>query len=120
MVGWDDVRADSDRETARGAESHERCTQVRAPRFVTVAWATHSPVPAQQRGRRDQETGPPLEDLVAGREDLVRVVLLLGGVQLTEGRAEVVAPLALGHRERADRVKGAAGRLDPPVGGLVG
>src|SRR3981081_254340 len=61
-----------------------------------------------------------LEDLVAGREDLVRVVLLLRGVQLTEGRAEVVAPLALGHGERADRVQRAAGSLAPPVGGLVG
>ena len=37
-----------------------------------------------------------LEDLVAGREDLARVELLLGGVQLSECRTEVVAPLVAG------------------------
>jgi hypothetical protein len=51
---------------------------------------------------------PALEDLVAGREDLVRVVLLLGGVQLTEGRMRVANKIVADIEKRHEAKLGRA------------
>src|SRR6201999_3005889 len=55
------------------------------------------------------------EDLVARGEEVVGVVLVLGGVQPAELGTEVGAPVGAGHGEGADRVEGAAGGADPVV-----
>lgn len=71
-------------------------------------------------GKLPTPSGRRLEHLVPGRQHMTRVVLALGVAELGERRAEVGAPVGLGHRNGADRVQGPAGGTDPVVDRPVG
>src|SRR5258705_13061070 len=87
--------------------------------YAATAWVVKGKA-LWSMGRACGRAGLNSENLVAGREDVCRVKVLLSTAQPCPGRPEVLAPVVTGHRESADRIQGAAGGTNPLVDCPVG